>query len=842
MFGESGPGVADAKKSLPSRSCNPIINITKPFSTLNYDRLLCWIQLRMPGQAKKATKKFEKNHLKDTIGRRKDFAKIKQRHQIKAKRKAKNASDREETYGKKGKDDLTSERNETEKANGSRFTDMSVDDFFQGGFDIPKEPAKTGRKVLKSKEIPEQLGKRKRVEKTGQNESAISSESSAEEEGVAPSESEPESGLEDDLDTHKGDLQALSEKDPEFYKYLKENDAELLDFAEDADLAEVDELSNGEEEEPAKSKKRKKGSKMTTESKDINKGGEDETEVTMALVKKWKAAMTEQHSLRAMRQVVLAFRAAAHVNEDDGKEYKYTISSPDVYHELLVLTLKHVPDVLNHHLPVKEAASGKVRIATDSKKFKTLTPLLKSHSSSVHHLLTSLSDAPTLKLTLSSIIPLLPYLQPFKKAIKVVLKTVVGVWSDTSSTEATRITAFLVIRHLAVIGDAGIREAALRNAYQGLVKGSRNTTIHSLPGINLMKNSAAELWGIDPNIGYTTGFTFIRQLAIHLRGSITNPSNDSYKQVYNWQYLHSLDFWSRVLAARCDALAEATAGKPSPLRPLIYPAVQISLGAMRLIPAAQYFPLRFHLVRALLRLSRATGTYIPLAPALLEVLTSAEMKRAPKPTTLKPLDFATALRAPKSYLRTRVYQDGVGDQVAELLAEFFLLWTKSIAFPELALPVLVMLKRWLKSVSSSTAPSHHHHQNGPANKKKAQSSGGNRNGKVNGAIALLVQKLEANSRWIEERRAKVDFAPTDRTQVEAFLKEVEWEKSPLGSFVVGQRVVREDRERVVEEGRREEERKRGRGRGREREAEDEDSGVSEDDVDVEDGSDSQDEA
>ncbi|MCJ1361842.1 Nucleolar Complex 2 protein [Acarospora aff. strigata] len=782
----------------------------------------------MPSHAKKTTKKFEKNHLKDIIGRRKDSAKIKQRHQVKAKKKAKNASERREELANKQSNGTTVKAAGMEEADGKKFADMTVDEFFQGGFDIPEEAGKKKGKGPKSKEIPEKIGKRKRTEENPTATLASSSEISAEED-VASMESEPQSELEEDLDTHKGDLKALSEKDPEFYKYLKENDAELLDFAEDGDLAEVDDLSAGEteQEEKPKSKKRKKSSKAKNAPEERLEKGEDETEITMAMVKKWKAAMTEQHSLRAMRQVVLAFRAAAHVNEDDGKEYKYTISSSDVYHELLVLTLKHVPDVLNHHLPVKETASGKVRIATESKKFKTLTPLLKSHSSSVHHLLTTLSDAPTLKLTLSSIIPLLPYLLPFKKAIKVLLKTVVAVWSDTSSTEATRITAFLVIRQLAVIGDAGIREAALRNAYQGLVKGSRNTTVHSLPGINLMKNSAAELWGIDQNIGYTTGFTFIRQLAIHLRGSITNTSNESYKQIYNWQYTHSLDFWSRVLSSHADALTEAAAAKPSPLRPLIYPAVQITLGAMRLIPTAQYFPLRFHLVRSLLRLSRATGTYIPLAPALLEVLNSAELKKAPKPSTLKPLDFGTAVRAPKSYLRTRVYQDGVGDQVAELLAEFFVLWTKSIAFPELALPVTVMLKRWLKSVSVSSSSSQHKNS-----QIKAQGNahggggggggGGNKNTKLNSSVALLVRKLEANGRWVEERRAKVEFAPTDRAQVEAFLRDVRWEESPLGTFVVGQRGARAERERVVEEGRRAEEGKR----AKEREGEGEGEGES----------------
>ncbi len=427
------------------------------------------------------------------------------------------------------------------------------------------------------------------------------------------------------------------------------------------------------------------------------------------------------------------------------------------------------------------------RIATESKKFHTLAPLLKTYTTSLHRLLENLSDAATLKLTLASLLPVMPYTLTFKKLVRDLLGSVAAIWSDSANAEATRIGAFLVLRKLTVIGDPGIREDVLRTTYQGLVKGSRNTTPHTIQGVNLMKNSAAELWGIDASVGYTTGFTFIRQLAIHLRSSIKNNSNESYKAIYNWQYIHSLDFWSRVVASHCDAVREAEAGKESPLRQLIYPTVQVTLGAMRLIPTAQYFPLRFQLIRALLRISLATSTYIPLAPALYEVLTSAEMRKSPKPSTMKALDFSTSIRAAKAYLRTRVYQDGVGEQVAELYSEFFVLWSKNIAFPELALPVIVMLKRWLKEVSSKST--------------------GNKNGKVDSLIALLVQKLEANSKWIEERRAKVEFAPNDRAGVEGFLKDVDWEKSPLGAYVVGQRKASEERARLLEESKRDEQRK-----------------------------------
>ena len=85
-----------------------------------------------------------------------------------------------------------------------------------------------------------------------------------------------------------------------------------------------------------------------------------------------------------------------------------------------------------------------------------------------------------------------------------------------------------------------------------------------------------------------------------------------------------------------------------------------------------------------------------------------------------------------------------------------------------------------------------------------------KNGKVNQMIALLIQKLEANSKWIDERRTKVSFAPSDRAEVEAFLKEAKWEKTPLGAFVVVQRKLRDERAKLVEQGRKEEERKRAR--------------------------------
>ncbi|TPX19075.1 uncharacterized protein E0L32_011236 [Thyridium curvatum] len=738
----------------------------------------------------KATKKFEKKHLKSTLERRKEGAKIKQRVQIKAKKQAKRAKDDEFFKGKKDGEDDAPKING--KNAGAKVAEMSVDDFFKGGFEIIDKNKPAGKKG------DGKLGKRKRDQAKAQAEQESESDSgddedfSADEAPVA-SDSEAGDAAEDDEDSvgmTKSAMDALAEKDPEFYKYLKENDPEALEFDENADLAEIDELSNSEGEEEQPKKKRKKEKKVAEEAVEDN-------ELTLAMITRWKQSMAETHSLRAAREVVLAFRSAAYSKRpgdqgaddaDDDKRQKYTILSPDVRDAIVLLALKRIPEIFEHHVPVKESAAHKVYVATTGKKFKTLSIMMRTYTTSILRLLGTLTDDGDLKLAINAILPLLPYLLSFRKLLKHVIKAIVGFWAQPASSESLRITAFLVLRRLMVIGDKGVREALLKAVYQGLIEGCRATNINTIQGVNLMKNSAAELWGIDQGLGYTTAFSFIRQLAIHLRNSIAHNQNDSFRTVYNWQYVHSLDFWSCVLAEHCSPLKEAEAGKESQLKLLIYPLVQVTLGAMRLIPTATYFPLRFHLIRSLLRVSRATGTYIPLASALIEVLNSAEMKKPPKAASLKPLDFSVAYRAPKSYLRTRIYQDGVGEQVVELLSEYFVLWSTNIAFPEFSLPVIIMLKRWLKDA-----------------KKKAS---GNKNGKLNSSLTLLIQKLEANSRFIEEKRARVDFAPKDRAQVDAFLKDFEWEKTPVGAFVVSQRKLRAEKAKMMQEARKEDERKR----------------------------------
>lgn len=184
----------------------------------------------------------------------------------------------------------------------------------------------------------------------------------------------------------------------------------------------------------------------------------------------------------------------------------------------------------------------------------------------------------------------------------------------------------------------------------------------------------------------------------------------------------------------------------------------------RLIPTSRYYPLRFHCARLLLRIAQRTETFIPLAPFLFDTIDSPLFQRRPKPGNLKPFDLELHVRCPKQYEHTRVYADIVASETLFLLLEYYASQSKSIAFPELALPAIVTLKRFAKRSSNRT---------------------------LSAQIRVLVEKLEANVAWIDGRRNGLAFGPSDRAQLENFLNNpTEAAKAPLLSHLRLQGKVR----------------------------------------------------
>lgn len=293
------------------------------------------------GRVKKATRKFEKNHLKDTLDQRKAQAKIKQQFALRDRNKKKRQKDRGNDSGDEAEAAAVAAKKAKEKKDGPElFDDMTVEQFFQGGFEIPeagpgaKKEKKKSKKDKKDKEDKkDRKDKKDKKDKSTKRKRGKEDDEAEEEEEAGSPAPEGEDGK-DELDAHVADLSALAEKDPEFFKYLQENDADLLDFtvAEHDDLEDIDDLSDGEEEEPKKKTKKRKKSKHAEEEEEDAEDPNASVEVTLKDVETWKTALVENKSLRSLRKVVLAFRAAAHVNDvqdDKAQGFKYSIMNPD---------------------------------------------------------------------------------------------------------------------------------------------------------------------------------------------------------------------------------------------------------------------------------------------------------------------------------------------------------------------------------------------------------------------------------------------------------------------------------------------------------------------------------
>ncbi|KAF8935013.1 Nucleolar Complex 2 protein [Dissophora ornata] len=727
-------------------------------------------------KATKATIKFQKKHLKTAIEQRRKKQKATQIYKKRNPKKFGRGANAGSSSGGNGEDsqgeddgvEQGQEEDDEDQKGDDKEKGMSVDEFFNNDLESDDEEPESDNEDFAGIDtiVEEDDGSDMEAPAPRKQTASEKAKQAAKEEAA-----------------QKIQLQALKEKDPEFYKFLQENDQELLEFdgemedlpsegeddedeGEDEDEVDEDEEMEGSDEEMEEAEPKKKGRKA--------KAVEEEEEtldgvplVTKDMVAAWQSALVEKHSLRALRRVLLAYRAGAHLHDaEDDRSYAYKINSPVVFNKLVVTCLKYVIPTLDHHLPIQTTSGGKSKPVNSGSKYTTLQPLIKSFLQNTLFLLKELTDQEMIYFVIRESEKAIRYLVGFPKVAKDLLKHLLFLWSTAS--DRVRIISFLTIRTMCLQLGPNYLDLALKGVYLTFVRYAKTTTVHTLPNLHLMQNCVAQLYGLDVDRSYQHGFVYIRQLAIHLRNAVLIKTKESFKAVYNWQYLHCLGLWSQVVSTH----ALNNAGQPTPLHALIYPLVQVSLGALRLIPTSTYYPLRFQIIRNLIQLIENTGTFIPLAPFLFEVLEGGEMKRPGRKGTLKPLEWDLGFKCNKDYKGSRVYQDGTGEQVYELMTEYYSLFSTSISFPELAIPAIVQLKRFIKKSGLL---------------------------KLTKQFAGLVEKLEQNSRFVEQERNQADFSPSDAAGVSGFLRDQDKEKTPMGAYWKGVKRSVMAKRKVIEE-------------------------------------------
>ena len=302
-------------------------------------------------KATKRTKKFVKNKLD---------AALQQRRAAKKKTKHIKNKDRREPDDDEEGDHDEAEAKVDEPA-------MSVDDFLRGGFQ----------------------------EGMGDDEE--------EEEELEDNDDLEDAEALDDEDEHAQDLAKLAETDPEFFKYLQENDEDLLKFGQGDDGVDED----------------------VAEAED-----DDERVLTIDMLRQWQRQLLRHRSPRALRRLLLAFRAAVHTGEKEETPQAYRIDDSAVFTKLVLTTLKYMPVVMEHHVPYKKGADGHFKVPTHTPKWHALYRPVRSYFLSVVQLLRTVAEPDMVYAALTESAKMVPYLHQDRRVTRDYMRALLEQWAN----------------------------------------------------------------------------------------------------------------------------------------------------------------------------------------------------------------------------------------------------------------------------------------------------------------------------------------------------------------------------------------------------------------------------
>ena len=274
---------------------------------------------------------------------------------------------------------------------------MDVDEFLEGNFleddlaDDVEETDDDGEDEMGSSGGEEELTGAEMASFCHSSEEEDDEKNEDEENGEGMTETSSKANrrnqeLKDEVASHKAQLEALRDVDPEFYAYLQATDQELLEFGnqeegeeeEDADVSgrraqAKDDGDDGERSSIAPSSNLKDSASKT---------------ITMSMVNEWCTSAKAKASLGALRHLLRAYRVACHYGDsEESIDESLRLGSSAVYSRLMSFVLQEFDSLLRRALDMDQREVDASSTITSLPRWKKLEPLAKSYLGNTLHLL-----------------------------------------------------------------------------------------------------------------------------------------------------------------------------------------------------------------------------------------------------------------------------------------------------------------------------------------------------------------------------------------------------------------------------------------------------------------------
>ncbi|ODV64239.1 mRNA-binding ribosome synthesis protein NOC2 [Ascoidea rubescens DSM 1968] len=537
------------------------------------------------------------------------------------------------------------------------------------------------------------------------------------------------------------------------------------------------------------------------------------TELTAKILKKWFHDLKSSPSVKLFKNIVSAFKSAIYNNEKNDNDknneivFKYAITDPGIFNQLLSLTLKDFPKAVKAFSPINPKTK-KPKSQLSKSVFQSLISLISSHISSLIILLNDITlnlnnlNNQFIVLILASVYDFMPFFykaHKFQSKSKKLITSIKNNMKKVLLTSELNSNALIFSFILNLSKDyPDLLELTINQCYLTFLKKCFQLPISSLESslqvykkfqlIEFLKDCLIELFSLDSQFCFTFGYKSIRQLAIHLRNSLKSISSNSnnsneidanLRLIYNWQFVQGLSFWSKLLG-----VYSSKNEKNKALAELNYPLIQVIIGTIKLNSSIEYFPLRFYLLNCMIELSSKTSVYIPIYPLLYEILNSKILNKQIRKTAKdnkmnksNKLTLKYSLKVPANISESIPYQNYLIEEFISTLVKFFYNYSDNLSFPELSAFIVQSLKAF----------------------KKNHGNGSKLSIKLSKSLNQLISKTLENSKFIISKREKIVVSRRNIGNLEK-LTDFEKKDTPFSKYYIVQQEINNEEERIIKEG------------------------------------------
>ncbi|EGT36049.1 hypothetical protein CAEBREN_25815 [Caenorhabditis brenneri] len=532
------------------------------------------------------------------------------------------------------------------------------------------------------------------------------------------------------MNKHKLNLEKLKRSNPEFSKFLQQEDADLLNMDDDTDDDEDEDDEDEEDEEEEEDDDDK------TKIKKIRKPKIKYDEVTTPI---------NPSDVRMAVDVFVACvaRVGTYIEAP-----KYVINEHSIFKEVVRMCFQAIPDVLKKLVKAKP----------DGEKFLFSKTCFKKYQSYVrtylHAMIVFLNEVQTTEVpiaTLKAITRLVDLFAHFSRMSKLLIKAIVKIWSR--KTLECRLPAF-VCMNLLVKNYPQHFVPLYKSAHVAFVANSKIVTNEAWPLLQFMHRTFAGITMINPEQAYKYAFVYIRQTAVHLRNAmIAKGRKDLIFSIYNWQMMQCMYMWVRVIAKAHSLNGAEQIGE------LVYPLIQVIVGIFRLCNAPTFLPLRLHCCQLLIQLQASCTNYIPILQLSCDCLEelARELESKPKPAkgSVKLPDIECTLKGSSQFSELPQWRKILSEHVFRTMMQAAHLLAGQAAFPDVVLPI----NQRISSILDSMKNADHAH-----------------------LFRGLQTKLKEHSRFVLDVLARKHIDLNDEMQVRAVRFELNNPDSPIKAF------------------------------------------------------------